>query len=131
MTDERYTYGTGKRKCAVAQVRLFSGSGNMIINGKPLEEAFPSGVLRNKVLEPLQLTETLNRYNIVAKTSGGGVSGQADAIRHGVSRALAKEDETFRRLLRESGLLTRDSRIKERKKYGLKRARKAPQYTKR
>ena len=131
MTEERYSYGTGKRKCAVAQVRLFSGNGNIIINGKTLEEAFPSVVLQNRIVEPLQLTQTTNKFNIVARTSGGGVAGQADAIRHGISRALAKEDETLRRTLRDNGLLTRDSRIKERKKYGLKRARKAPQYTKR
>lgn len=131
MTEERYSYGTGKRKCAVAQVRLLSGSGNIIINGKTLEEAFPSPVLRKKIVEPFQLTQTLNKFNVIAKTAGGGVSGQADALRHGISRALAKEDEPLRRMLREHGLLTRDSRIKERKKYGLKRARKAPQYTKR
>jgi small subunit ribosomal protein S9 len=131
MTEERYSYGTGKRKCAVAQVRLLSGSGNIIINGKTLEEAFPSPVLRKRIVEPFQLTQTLSKFNVIAKTAGGGVSGQADAIRHGISRALAKEDETLRRMLREHGLLTRDSRIKERKKYGLKRARKAPQYTKR
>jgi small subunit ribosomal protein S9 len=131
MTEERYSYGTGKRKCAVAQVRLLSGSGNIIINGKTLEEAFPSPVLRKKIVEPFQLTQTLSKFNVIAKTAGGGVSGQADALRHGISRALAKEDEALRRMLREHGLLTRDSRIKERKKYGLKRARKAPQYTKR
>ena len=131
MTEERYSYGTGKRKCAVAQVRLLSGSGNIIINGKTLEEAFPSSVLRKKIVEPFQLTQTLSKFNVIAKIAGGGLSGQADALRHGISRALAKEDEVLRRMLRDHGLLTRDSRIKERKKYGLKRARKAPQYTKR
>ena len=130
-TEERYRYGTGKRKCAVAQVRLLSGNGNVIINGKTLEEAFPSGVLRRRILAPLQLTQTASKFNVVARTSGGGVAGQADALRHGISRALAKDDEALRLILRAQGFLTRDSRIKERKKYGLKRARKAPQYTKR
>jgi len=131
MTEQRYSYGTGKRKCAIAQVRLFPGIGAIIVNGKTFEERWHSIVLRNRVLEPLQVTQTANKFNVVAKVAGGGIAGQADAVRHGISRALAVEDENFKPILRKHGLLTRDARVKERKKYGLKRARKAPQYTKR
>ena len=131
MAEQRYSYGTGKRKCAIAQVRLFSGNGSVIINGKTLEEVHPSVVLRNRVLEPLRVTDNLKKFNVVARVAGGGLSGQAVAVRHGIARALVTEDEGFKGRLREHGLLTRDARIKERKKPGLKRARKAPQYTKR
>ena len=131
MTDQTYFYGTGKRKTAIARVRLLPGSGTIIINGKPLEELFPQLALQAAILEPLRVTGTLDRFNMVAKVEGGGISGQAGALRHGIARALIKADEGLKPLLRQYGLLTRDARIKERKKYGLKRARKAPQYTKR
>jgi len=131
MTDQAYFYGTGKRKTAIARVRLLPGSGTIIINGKPLEELFPQLALQAAILEPLRVTGTLDRFNMVAKVEGGGISGQAGALRHGIARALIKADEGLKPLLRQYGLLTRDARIKERKKYGLKRARKAPQYTKR
>jgi small subunit ribosomal protein S9 len=131
MTDQAYFYGTGKRKTAIARVRLLPGSGTIIINGKPLEELFPQLALQAVILEPLRVTDTLDRFNAVAKVEGGGISGQAGALRHGIARALIKADEGLKPLLRQYGLLTRDARVKERKKYGLKRARKAPQYTKR
>ena len=137
--EEQYFYGTGKRKTAIAKVRLYpiSGAGDpglaplIQINGKPLDEAFPWLAWKMKVQEPLRVTEMLNRFNVVARVAGGGVSGQAEAIRHGISRALTVYDETLKPTLRRHGLLTRDPRIKESKKYGLKRARRAPQYTKR
>ena len=131
MSDQAYVYGTGRRKTAIAQVRLYPGNGSVIIDGKTLEERFPSLVLRARVLSPLHVTGTLNKYNVIAKLCGGGVTGQAEAVRHGIARALAKEEDNFKSILRHEGLLTRDPRVKERKKYGLKRARKAPQYTKR
>ncbi|MCL6648828.1 MAG: 30S ribosomal protein S9 [Chloroflexi bacterium] len=122
--------GVGKRKIAVAQVRLVPGSGQVIVNGKLLEEYFPRLTDQVTVLQPLRLAG-LTTVNVMAKVVGGGSSGQAGAIRHGIARALVEYDENLRTLMREHGLLTRDARIKERKKYGLKRARKAPQYTKR
>ena len=131
MTEQAYFYGTGKRKTAIARVRLLPGAGTVIVNGKPLEEHFPLLTLQARVMEPLRVTNTLDTFNAVAKVEGGGISGQAGAIRHGIARALAESDDGLKPLLRQYGLLTRDSRIKERKKYGLKRARKAPQYTKR
>ena len=131
MEKQTYFYGTGKRKTAVARVRLFTGNGAIVINGKPFEELFSRPVLRAMILEPLETTETLGRFNVMATVNGGGVSSQAGAVRHGISRALAVMDESLRPVLRRSSLLTRDSRVKERKKYGLKRARKAPQFTKR
>jgi small subunit ribosomal protein S9 len=131
MSDQAYFYGTGRRKTAVSRIRLLPGSGVIVINGKPLEEQFPQSTLRAMITEPLQVTESLSKFDVVAKVEGGGSVGQAGAIRHGIARALAKTDESLISLLRHYGLLTRDSRVKERKKYGLKRARKAPQYTKR
>lgn len=131
MTDQAHFYGTGKRKTAIARVRLLPGGGTIIINGKPLEELFPQLSLQAVILEPLRVTDTSDKFNTVAKVEGGGISGQAGAIRHGIARALVKTDEGLKPLLRQYGLLTRDARVKERKKYGLKRARKAPQYTKR
>jgi len=122
--------GVGKRKTAIAQVRLVPGSGQVIVNGKLLEEYFPRLTDQVTVLQPLRLAG-LTTVNVMAKVVGGGSSGQAGAIRHGIARALVEYDENLRTLMREHGLLTRDARIKERKKYGLKRARKAPQYTKR
>lgn len=131
MSEESYVWGTGKRKCAIAQVRLFSGDGGIIINGKLYEELFPLLEHRHIIEHPFLATDTTGKFQAIVKVKGGGVSGQARAIRHGIARALAKENELFKPMLRKEGLLTRDARIKERKKYGLKRARKAPQYTKR
>jgi small subunit ribosomal protein S9 len=129
--QEQYYYGTGKRKTAIARVRLYPGDGALIVNDKPFEEIVTTVGLKQLILEPLQLTDTLSKFRVVVKVEGGGVSGQAGAIRHGISRALLKVNEAFRPLLRSQGLLTRDSRIKERKKYGLQRARKRRQYRKR
>jgi small subunit ribosomal protein S9 len=129
--EEFYYYGTGKRKTAIARVRLYPGDGALIVNDKPFEEIFTTVGLKRLILEPLQLTDTLGKFRVVVKVAGGGVSGQAGAIRHGISRALLKVDEAFKPLLRSHGLLTRDARIKERKKYGLMRARKRRQYRKR
>ncbi len=131
MTDQAYYYGTGRRKGAIARVRLIPGGDATIINGKPLEQAFPQFALHSGVMEPFRVTGTLGKFNTIVKVEGGGISGQAGAIRHGIARALVVADETHRSPLRSHGLLTRDPRVKERKKYGLKRARKAPQYTKR
>mgnify|MGYP001025445769 CR=1 FL=1 len=131
MADQPYFYGTGKRKTAIARVRLLVGDGSISIDGKPLEERFPDVCLRTMILEPFRATGTLGRFSAVAKVEGGGMTGQAGALRHGIARALVEADEGLRGVLRQHGLLTRDARIKERKKYGLKRARKAPQYTKR
>jgi len=131
LNDKAYINGTGRRKTSVAQVRLLKGEGVIIINGKPLEDIFNRKTLKSIILQPLLVTNTLNQYNIVVKVDGGGISGQAGAICHGISRALVKTNENYKTILRSNGLLTRDPRMKERKKYGLKRARKAPQYTKR
>jgi small subunit ribosomal protein S9 len=131
MSEESYVWGTGKRKCAIAQVRLFPGQGEIIVNDRPYQEAFPRIEHRRMIEHPLQATNTMGKFCVMVKVNGGGRSGQAGAIRHGIARALAKENELFKPMLRKEGLLTRDDRIKERKKYGLKRARKAPQYTKR
>jgi small subunit ribosomal protein S9 len=131
MSEESYVWGTGKRKCAIAQVRLFPGQGEIIVNDKPYQEAFPRIEHRNMIEHPLLATDNMGKFRVMVKVNGGGLSGQAGAIRHGIARALAKENELFKPMLRKEGLLTRDARIKERKKYGLKRARKAPQYTKR
>lgn len=131
MTEERYFYAIGKRKCAVAKVRLFPGSGTLIVNGKPLEEVLPLRTLQETVQEPFRISQLTNNYNVSIKVSGGGIAGQAQAIRHGIARALVVANEELRPVMRKAGLLTRDARVKERKKYGLKRARKAPQYTKR
>ena len=127
-----YYYGTGRRKTAVARVRLFpNGVGRSTVNGRDAEQYFPRETRMQAVRSPLRLLELANRFNITIKVVGGGVSGQAGAVRHGISRALVRADEDFRPTLRRAGFLTRDPRMKERKKYGLKRARKAPQYTKR
>ncbi|OFW64617.1 MAG: 30S ribosomal protein S9 [Actinobacteria bacterium RBG_13_63_9] len=128
---ERYYYGTGRRKTAVARVRLYAGSGDIIVNDKPFQDVVTRLLHRVKVRQPLVTTETENRFNVRAKIVGGGVSAWADALAHGISRALVAFDPGLRPALRKAGLLTRDSRVKERKKPGLKRARKAPQYTKR
>jgi len=131
LTDQAYYYGTGRRKTAVARVRLFPGNGTIVINGKPLEELFPRQALKDDLLLPLEITSSLDRFSAMIKLEGGGKSGQAGAIRHGLARALVKADESLKPLLKKEGLLTRDPRAKERKKPGLVRARKAKQYTKR
>jgi small subunit ribosomal protein S9 len=131
MDKQSYFHGTGRRKTAVAQVKLMVGNGAIIIDGKPIEERFPSLEHQRVINQPFIATETTGKYNVVIKTAGGGVSGQSSAISHGISRALVRADERFKPVLRQNGLLTRDARAKERKKPGLKRARKAPQYTKR
>ena len=122
---------TGRRKEAVARVRLIPGTGQFKLNGRPLEDYFPRPVLRMIVTEPLRLTNTLDAYDIVARIEGGGMSGQAGAVRHGIARALIEADPTLRSELKRKGMLTRDARAKERRKYGLKKARKAPQFSKR
>ena len=131
MGKKNYFHGTGRRKTAVAQVRLFPGNGAIIVNGAPYEERFTRLEHRQKIMKPLLVTENMGKYDTMVKVAGGGVAGQCDAISHGIARALLKADEKLKLLLRQDGLLTRDPRIKERKKPGLKRARKAPQYTKR
>lgn len=131
MNDQAYFRGTGKRKTAVAQVRLTAGNGAVIVNGKPFDEIFGIQRWQATILEPLKVTNTEDKFNAIVKVSGGGVVAQAGAIRHGISRALLAMDENLRPLLRGHGLLTRDSRAKERQKYGLRRARKARQYRKR
>jgi len=131
MEKQNYFYGTGRRKTSVAQVRLIPGEGAIVINGVPYEERFPRLEHRQTILKPLLVTDNIGKFNVIVKVAGGGISGQGGAISHGISRALVRADENFKPILRKSGLLTRDSRVKERKKAGLKRARKAPQYTKR
>jgi len=131
LTEQSYFHGTGRRKTAVAQVRLFPGNGAIIVNGKPFEEVFTPLSLRTAILQPLRVTDTIGRFDVMVKVAGGGISGQAGAICHGIARALVKADERLKPLLRSYGLLTRDPRMKERKKCGLRRARKAKQYSKR
>jgi small subunit ribosomal protein S9 len=131
MDKQSYFYGTGRRKTAVARVRIMAGNGAIIVNGMPYEERFPAVEHQRLITQPLITTESTNKYNVVVKVEGGGITGQSGAIAHGISRALVRADERNKPLLRQNGLLTRDARAKERKKPGLKRARKAPQYTKR
>ena len=131
MEKQAYFYGTGRRKTAVARVRLLPGNGAIIINGVPYEELFTRLEHRRTILQPFLVTDSASKYNAVVKVAGGGISGQSGAISHGIARALVKSDESLKSTMRHYGLLTRDSRVKERKKAGLKRARKAPQYTKR
>ncbi len=131
MVKKTYTTGIGKRKTAAAQVRLMPGNGAILVDGAPYEERFPRIDHRQMILKPFTVTDTTGKYDVVVKTEGGGITGQAGAISLGIARALLKEDEKNKSLLRAEGLLTRDPRAKERKKPGLKRARKAPQYTKR
>lgn len=124
-------YGTGRRKNSVARVRLIPGEGRIIINKRELDDYFGLETLKLIVKQPLRLTETTGQYDVVVITNGGGITGQAGAIRHGISRALLKADPEFRSPLKKAGFLTRDPRMKERKKYGLKAARRAPQFSKR
>lgn len=123
--------GTGRRKSSVARVRLMSGKGNITVNGKPLDEYFGEETLKVIVKQPLTATETLDKYDVIVTVKGGGFSGQAGAVRHGIARALNAANLEYRPTLKSNGFLTRDSRKKERKKYGLKKARKAPQFSKR
>lgn len=124
-------YGTGRRKSSVARVRLVPGNGKITINERDIEEYIPYETLREIVRQPLKLTETLGSYDVLVNVKGGGYSGQAGAIRHGIARALLEVDPDFRPALKRAGFLTRDPRKKERKKYGLKKARRAPQFSKR
>lgn len=132
MEAKRYYQGTGRRKTAIARVRLFPGNGEFVINGKKPEDYFgPRDLLQHEIRHPLVATNNLDSFNVLVKVRGGGVHSQAGAVRHGVARALLDLDPDLRAALKKFGLLTRDPRMKERKKAGLKRARKAPQYTKR
>ncbi len=125
------TIYTGRRKTSVARVRVVTGTGQFRLNGRPLADYFPVDTLQAAVNEPFRVTETEGRFDVIARIHGGGVSGQAGALRHGIARALEGEDPDWREPLKKAGLLTRDARKTERKKYGLKKARKAPQYSKR
>jgi len=131
LEKQTYNQGTGRRKLAIARVRIMPGTGAIVINGVPYEEYFPREDHRAKVIKPLTVTESAGKFNVTVKVVGGGITGQSTAISHGIARALVKDLESRKTALRQFGLLTRDARIKERKKPGLKRARKAPQYTKR
>lgn len=124
-------FGTGRRKSSVARVRLMPGEGNVLINGRTLDSYFGYETLKREVLRPLVITDTQGKYDVIVKVEGGGFTGQAGAIRHGISRALLEVDAELRPILKKAGFLTRDPRMKERKKYGLKAARRAPQFSKR
>ena len=126
-----YFYGTGRRKKSVARVRLYAGTGKIIINDREIDNYFGLETLKLIVRQPLEATETLGKFDLIVKVGGGGVSGQAGAIRHGLSRALLQVSDEYRPILKAAGFLTRDPRMKERKKYGLKAARRAPQFSKR
>ena len=130
MSQVQY-YGTGRRKSSVARVRLVPGEGRIVINGREINEYFPFDTLILVVKQPLVATETTGSYDILVNVSGGGFTGQAGAIRHGIARALLQADPAYRPTLKSAGFLTRDARMKERKKYGLKGARRAPQFSKR
>ena len=129
--DSVIFYGTGRRKKSIARVRLISGNGNITVNKKQLDEYFGVETLKVIIKQPLAATNTLDKYDVICKVTGGGISGQAGAIRHGIARALLEANAEYRPILKSSGFLTRDARMKERKKYGLKKARKAPQFSKR
>ena len=126
-----YFYGTGRRKSSVARVRVYNGTGKIVINDREIDDYFGLETLKLIVRQPLTLTGTTDKFDIICRVAGGGFSGQAGAIRHGLSRALLKVDETYRAALKQAGFLTRDPRMKERKKYGLKAARRASQFSKR
>lgn len=131
-TSQEYYYGTGKRKTSIAKVKIYlDDNGPFIVNGKTIEEYFDYKPWRDIIVEPFRTSDTVNRFRVVVKVLGGGVHSQAEAIRHGIARALVVYDENNKPPLRRAGFITRDARIKESKKYGLKRARRAPQYTKR
>ncbi|WP_019520126.1 30S ribosomal protein S9 [Faucicola boevrei] len=124
-------YGTGRRKTSTARVFLSAGSGNIVVNGKPLDEYFGRETSVMVVRQPLELLDSANKYDIYVTVKGGGINGQAGAIRHGITRALIESDETLKPALKEAGFVTRDAREVERKKLGLRKARKRPQYSKR
>ena len=124
-------YGTGRRKSSVARVRLIEGNGKITINGKDIDEFFGLETLKVIVRQPLTVTNTTSKYDVICTVKGGGFTGQAGAIRHGIARALNEANQEYRPALKSNGFLTRDPRMKERKKYGLKKARKAPQFSKR
>ena len=126
-----YFYGTGRRKSSVARVRVYPGAGSVVINGKDIDTYFGLETLKLIINQPFAVTGTEGKFDVVANVAGGGLSGQAGAIRHGIARALLLADETYRASLKKAGYLTRDPRMKERKKYGLKAARRAPQFSKR
>ena len=131
-SKKKYFYGTGRRKSSVARVRVYeNGTGSIIVNGRDIDEYFGLETLKLVINQPFGVTNTVGKYDIVANVKGGGISGQAGAIRHGVSRALLLADDSYRTLLKKAGFLTRDPRMKERKKYGLKAARRASQFSKR
>lgn len=124
-------YGTGRRKSSVARVRLVPGTGNVTINKRDIDDYLDYETLKREVRRPLELTDTLSKFDVIATVKGGGYTGQAGALRHGISRALISGDVELRGVLKKAGFLTRDARMKERKKYGLKAARRAPQFSKR
>ena len=126
-----YYYGTGRRKSSVARVRVYEGTGKFTINNRDIDDYFGLDTLKLIARQPMALTDTLGKFDIVCTVAGGGVTGQAGAIRHGLSRALLQYSEDLKPVLKKAGFLTRDSRMKERKKYGLKAARRAPQFSKR
>ena len=131
MYESNYYYGTGRRKSSVARVRVYPGTGKITINDRDIDSYFGLETLKLIVRQPLALTGTTEKFDVVVRVAGGGVTGQAGAIRHGLSRALLQFDENLRPALKKAGFLTRDPRMKERKKYGLKAARRAPQFSKR
>ncbi len=131
MYESNYYYGTGRRKSSVARVRVYPGTGKITINERDIDDYFGLDTLKLIVRQPLAITDTAEKFDIVCRVAGGGVTGQAGAIRHGIARALLQFDEELRSPLKKAGLLTRDPRMKERKKYGLKGARRAPQFSKR
>ena len=131
MAEKTTFYGTGRRKKSISRVRLVNGKGSITINGKDINEYFGVETLKVIVKQPLFATNTLDKFDVICTVKGGGISGQAGAIRHGIARALLQANSEYRPSLKASGFLTRDARMKERKKYGLKKARKAPQFSKR
>ena len=130
-TEKIMFNGTGRRKKSIARVRIVAGNGNITVNQKSLDEYFGTDILKVIVKQPLVATNTLDKYDVICTVQGGGFTGQAGAIRHGIARALNEANSEYRPILKQNGFLTRDSRMKERKKYGLKKARKAPQFSKR
>ena len=130
-SSKPYFYGTGRRKKSVARVRVYPGTGSITINDRSIDDYFGLETLKLIVNQPFGVTNTIGKYDIICRVNGGGFSGQAGAIRHGLARALIQADAAFQPLLKKAGLLTRDPRMKERKKYGLKAARRAPQFSKR
>ncbi|MBP9944378.1 MAG: 30S ribosomal protein S9 [Desulfomicrobium sp.] len=129
--SQDFFYGTGKRKTSVSRTRLYKGTGSITVNGRELGDYFPRATLQMIIRQPLKLTKTIEKFNIACRVTGGGLSGQAQAVRHGISRALLEFDPELRGVLKRAGFLTRDSRVKERKKYGQRAARARFQYSKR